>query len=629
MDATVLRRIMLKAWSDAATENAEQRPSMSVVDGSFVLTNTNRQTWFEIAQAASVPAHANQATDGDTLTCTWESHGDTYFEGLLGMERRPQQIHMARLIQRAVEMGECAIVEAPTGTGKSLAYLAPLMAMGKRIIVSTSNKALQSQLATKDIPFLRKALGGYTVSVAVGKSNYMCMAKVDDPRGDGIRDGNLAEWYESTETGNVEEIPFAADTSPWTVDDGCTGKHCALYNQCFYYRAKRERAAADIVICNHALLCQHAAMPYAGLLPDADVIVIDEAHAFPAYARGALGVNVNARQIADNALLAALRSGDPEPELVNVVASKLRANADEIWPTGLAPTNNDEAKLEAKAKRLERLADKLAAWSEPPAGVVRWVERGAQIELRTAPIDIAQLVRALRGERNTPIVFASATLASPSLDMFAEMVGVDGLQYQASSPFDYKANALVYVPVKERGANEEIADLVEASGGGAFLLFTANNRLNDAYNALADVFRRRGMTVYRQGELGRHEIAKRFAADGNAVLFATRTFFEGVDIPGDALRLVVIDRLPFEPPTVLSEAIGRVRRMAWLSDMLIALKQATGRLIRTRTDRGVIAVLDTRVRTQGYGKAVLSCLPPAPVTASMEHVCSFYRNDYR
>ena len=225
-----------------------------------------------------------------------------------------------------------------------------------------------------------------------------------------------------------------------------------------------------------------------------------------------------------------------------------------------------------------------------------------------------------------PIIFCSATLAAPDLDTFAGEVGLHGLQAQLGSPFDYQRNAVAYIPSGVIDLRAELERLVLASGGGAFLLFTSNSQLNGMYALLHPVFARAGLTVFRQGELSRQEIAERFRADGNAVLFATRTFFEGVSIEGAALRLVVLDKLPFEPPTPLSMAQEAKRGFSrvTLAKMLLDLKQASGRLIRTQTDRGVIAVLDSRVHTKGYGVAVKRCLPPAPLTTSIGKVEAFY-----
>ena len=641
-----LREVMRQAWANASLESADARPSMVIGEGEFVLTVTKREAWSRMTLAAGVPAHASQLADEETLTCRWESKGDTIFGvgGLLASqldnyEERPQQTQMARVVQRAVEMGDNAIIEAATGVGKSFGYLAPLLAMGKRVLVSTSNKALQSQLIEKDLPFLAK-LFDFTFAVALGKSNYICNAKVEDVKAGGFRlGGDALDWYLTTPDGVIESAP--TDVSQYRVGDDCTGKHCPLYDYCHYYRAKRERARADIIVCNHALLAQHALRPWAGVLPQTDVIVIDEAHAFPGYARSALGSEITLKRIRSVASLgggvdlskfasqlAALATEEQTAisgRLETDLPDQLKTIADRVWLEGNTPDGEDEAKQARRADRIRSLADEIDRWRNP-SGNVRWIERAdGDYKLVSQPAEIDTLVRRLA---TAPMIFCSATLAAPDLDGFAMEVGANGLQAQLGSPFDYRRNAMVYVPTGAVDVAGELAQLVGASGGGAFLLFTSNSQLNSLYGQLADGFRRKGLLVLKQGEASRQEIARRFREDGDAVLFATRTFFEGVSIEGDALRLVVLDKLPFEPPTPLSAAQEAKRGFArvTLAKMLLDLKQAGGRLIRTQTDRGVIAILDSRVHTKGYGQAVKRCLPPAPLTTRSETVKQFYAN---
>ncbi|MGV1049186.1 MAG: ATP-dependent DNA helicase [Solirubrobacterales bacterium] len=627
-----LREVMRQAWANACLESAEQRPSMVIRGGKFALTVTNRTNWQRMANAAGVPVTATQAQDGDTLTCEWESVGDSIFgQGgvmaahMAGYEERHQQTQMARIVQRAVEMGDNAIIEAATGVGKSLGYLAPLLAMGKTILISTSNKTLQNQLVEKDLPFLQ-TMYDFTFAVALGKSNYVCNLKVEDP----AKGGALPAWYTFATDGVLDTLPVEAQA--YRIDEDCLGKHCPLLSECFFYGAKQRRSQADVIVCNHALLAQHAKHPYAKLLPQTNVIVIDEAHAFPGYARSAMGSELTLSRVRRVASLGggidlsrlqtqlAVLATDEQTAISGRVetdvSDQLRTIADRLL-------DDDDDKAKKRAERIERLADELDAWCNP-SNDVRWIERNdGDYKLVSQPAEIDSLVKRIA---TVPIIFCSATLAAPDLDGFAAEMGVGGLQAQLGSPFDYRRNATVYVPTGTVDPQREIERLVLASGGGAFLLFTSNSQLNLLHGQLSGVFRRRGLTVYKQGELSRHEIAKQFRADGNAVLFATRTFFEGVSIEGSALRLVVLDKLPFEPPSPLSMAqeVKRGFHRVTLAKMLLDLKQASGRLIRTQTDRGVIAVLDSRVHTKGYGAAVKRCLPPAPLTSQFERVREFY-----
>lgn len=768
-----LRTMMIELWQ-AACQDRPARPSCRVVDGRFVLTvNGNRSQWAEIVQAAGVPSHANQQEEGDTLIASWESHADTLF-GAGGpiarqigdaYEIRPQQLYMGRLVQRAIEMREPAVCEAGTGTGKSFAYAAVCMAMGKRAVISTSNKALQMQLYKKDLPFLQKIFPGRRVALAVGKSNYACRHKAEDQVSGryAITNPQLLDWYTKTESGNLEEIPFAVDwqeLDPIKVDENCLGKMCGRFHECFYYQAKEERALADVIITNHALLCLHQLYPGAGILPDAGVIVVDEAHKLPDYAHNALGVELTLKGLekaihkatkhdadtrqglmALGSLEAALhayqlRAREPQIALRKdetlpdglLLAQAMYELADEIWEADILPTNPTDLLAAKDADYIRSRASYVAVVSaETEEKFVRWIDQADKDRLRLAntPWDVSEFIGKLAGfetkrvqaadhtqcarcgrkltaqtvsvlegrpygpdcilyvdpfgdaekvalaewldadheeaktEREalaTPVIFASATLAAPDMSAFMRECGLPhALQLQVESPFNYRKNALLYVP---NGATPDPKDseylnylvddlrrLVLASGGGAFLLFTSYANMRHCVEALRNDFERRRWAVYVQGELPKLEIARRFAADGNAVLFATKSFFEGVSIDGAALRLVCIDKMPFEAPSPLNNAqeealrtyAANVLRMPpntaqWyplealrVPKMTIELKQGVGRLIRTAADWGVMAILDPRLRTSRYGRQmVLPSLPPAGLVHHTTHVERFF-----
>lgn len=785
-----LRSLMLTLWQSAC-QDTPQRPSCTVQDGAFIFTITgNRSQWTDLCTAAAVPPHAEQRIAGATLTCRWPSHADQIFgaAGQLaqhfgpGYEVRLPQLHMARLIQRAIEMNAPAVVEAGTGVGKSFAYAAIALAMRKRLIISTSNKALQLQLYTKDLPFLAQLFPERTVALAVGKGNYACRVKCEERTAGGdrtlaIADPDLRQWYLETRTGNLEEIPFAIqwqDQAKLAVDDDCAGKYCPLFYDCFYYAAKAEREAADVVITNHMLLCLHQLYPAAHILPTADVLVVDEAHKLPDYARTALGAELTLAQVAkaldqaepyvdsvdllddtrataasvatawDVAILAAQDDRGRTPPQValhqefpacSTLADQLDTIAAQVWRAEELPNDASEKKQARRAARLRSLADKFAALAMPTtAGFVRWLEpNNGQTKAVNTPYDVANFVGALAGagEAETtptvqttdrtrcarcgrpltteqvavlagraygpdciqyvdlfgdaetmqraawlalqpptppapataptscpPVVFCSATLAAPDLAHFLRTAGLAAnqvLTMQAPSPFDYGNHALLFVPngaspaPNERGWQEwlvaQLTDLVQASQGGAFLLFTSFAAMNYAVTALQPDLARR-YQVLVQGTMPKPEIVRRFKADGNAVLFATKSFFEGVSIDGAALRLVVVDKLPFEAPSPLTTAMEAAAQQyarqelrlsaqaaenypfnaVRLPHMILELKQAAGRLIRTQTDRGVIAVLDVRMRSTQYGRRqVLPALPPAPLTAQLLAVQEFYR----
>lgn len=742
MDA---RKLFVKLFTDAALDQPS-RPSVKIEDEMWTLTIKGKDKWNEMVKSACVPTNAIQNINEDTLTARWPSVADQIFgtnglmaQALPGYECRAPQLHMARLIQRSIEMGEPAIIEAGTGTGKSFAYAAVAMAMNKRVVISTSNKALQSQLYQKDIPFLAKLFPGKKVALAQGKSNYLCRLKCQDT----IDNYTLSEWYKTTETGNIEELDFQLyGADKWTVDENCRGKRCSLYDVCFYYKAKAERQQADVVICNHALLILDRLYPQAAILPGCDVVVVDEAHKLADYARNALGqeFTMDGIRTALNTAFDLLRDGSPtataegllqdfwhdvsdycgdskdkqigirhdmEFDAGQKLAIEMHDIAGQIWNPEDMPEEDESMVLMRKANKLHNLADKIMVVSMPTAdGQVRWVERELS-KLINVPFDVSDFIGQMAGfttdtpiaidhtkcarcgrsltadmvstlddlpygpdcirhvdllgdaelvpltewlnqpqpepqEHHNPtaIIFTSATIAAPDLDHFMRECGLShGFQMVADSPFDYEHNAMLYVPNGETPipnakewpayAVDDMRRLVLSAGGGAFLLFTSYTNMKYAVERLQASFEAAGLTVYIQNKLPKGEIAKRFRQDGNAVLFATKSFWEGISIEGAALRLVIIDKMPFQAPSPLLKARESVVDNAFMQlhvpEMVIDLKQGAGRLIRRMDDYGVIAILDSRARLKPYGREkVLPAMPPAKLTCSLAEVGEFF-----
>lgn len=763
-----LRIMMLSLWQSAC-QDTPKRPSCTVQAGHFVLTVIgNRGAWLDICKAAGVPDGADQAVEGNTLTVRWPSIADAIFgqDGMIaailpGYEMRAPQLHMARLVQRSIEMGEPAVIEAGTGTGKSFAYAAVCMGLGKKLVISTSNKALQMQLIDKDLPFLCRVFPGKRVAVSVGKSNYACRAKVEPA---GITDPALADWYASTVTGNTEEITFAPDYKALkaiTVDEDCAGRHCPHYADCFYYAARARLQEADVIVTNHALLCLDQ-ITGGHILPPAEVVVVDEAHKLADYMRSAHGVELTAGQIrkvialaeghadidrtneADDALvnleravaIHAARTDDPQVGIggdaelhgAKTLSAALLTLAADVWAEDQLPGDSDEIRLARHAQRIRNMADKVAMIAGPTQpGYVRWLDQGRNgepVKIMAQPFDVSRWIAQLAGVNVQPAperpdytlcarcrrqltaarvavldgqpygpdcihhvdvlgdaeivplsdwlalehdaapmltysaratIFTSATLAAPDMTHFMESAGLPrALQMQAASPFDYAANAMLYLPSAAAPAPnaagwqdwsiDQMRQLVLAADGGAFLLFTSYRAMSEALRQLSPIFAARRLPVLAQGEMPKAEIARRFRDAGNAVLFATKSFFEGVSIDGQALRLVVIDKMPFEAPSPLTQAMeadmldkaraagvtGKTLEMhpfnrLRVPRMVIELKQGLGRLIRTQTDKGVMAVLDSRIRATQYGRqVVIPSLPPADLTSSGAHVAAFF-----
>ncbi len=761
---------LIGLWSLAVQEDPQRRPSCKVEDGNFILTIRGKQEgWTEVVAAAGVPDTAVQTITNDTLTCVWPSYADAIFgpgglmaQALPNYETRIPQLHMARMVQRAIEMGQPAAIEAGTGVGKSFAYATICMMMGKKVVISTSNKALQMQLYRKDIPFLQTLFPGKKVALVQGKQNYACHTKAADKNAGAYTiDGELLDWYLKTETGNVEEIPFAVEPDVlrgFTADAYCGGKHCDRYGDCFYYLSKVTRADADVLICNHMLLAMHQLYPGAGIITDPDVIVVDEAHKFADYMRNAVGTEFGLNTIDKRLRLAEkyeVESDDADrlkrrffaaitdrvdnntERQIGVdrhdvlgdgvrLAEEMMAIADAIWKPGDMPSDGEERKRKVDADQVRNVADALSFFSHATHdGFVRWIEQdNGALSCRHVPFDVSAHIAKMAGfeegkaivldhthcarcgrkltsatvalleglpygpdcirhvdimgdaeqvsleewlhqdrerpavtHERTPIIFCSATLAAPDMAAFLRECGLPwALQMVAASPFDYQRSALLYIPAAiapAPGKGEydswlvnQVEELVECSQGGAFCLFTSYKTMRLVEQRLHWTFERKGWPVYVQGQLPKLEIVKRFVEDGNGVLFATKSFWEGVSIDGTALRMVIIDKMPFEPPTPLNTAqeaaLQQWAREQGMTDKqaewypfealrvpkaIIDLKQGAGRLIRTHTDWGCIAILDNRIRTAQYARRlVLPALPPAHLTSHIHEVDAFYQD---
>ena len=769
METEKILPILRKSVESACVDQPE-RKSFQVIDGEFVFTIIgNVENRGELCKLMGVPASATQEITDDILICRWSSHADQIFgfDGLLaqrlpGYEMRTAQLYAGRLFQRGIEMGEPVVLEAGTGVGKSLIYLLIARAMGKRIIVSTSNKALQMQLYDKDAPFVANLFPSKIVLVQ-GKSNYVCRTRVvgDSQNRKAIDLGeDLTQWYLNTTTGNTQEIRFETDWKQLgkiTADDSCIGKGCDHYDNCFYYQARAEREGADIIICNHMLLAMDRLYPMAKILPASDVIVVDEAHQLAQYVSNALGTefkldkiqehigtlqqwntapaNIDRAFMALTSHITARAWGISDEEIAikheDIIHTGLELSemmvrgADLIWDSGTMASSAQDKRRSNIARRIRNVGYNLAfVCKETPKGNVRWLTKKTQT-ISNMPFDVAAFVGAIAGFRESPtieldhtrcnrcfrtlsaelvyllngvpfgptcidyvdpfgdseqvnlqdwlkrehppanemkhrstaIMFTSATLGTPDLAPFMRDHGIaHALTMQVESPFDYENNSLLYVPANDAPSPksdtflefmvEQMSNLVHASKGGVFLLFTSNKALRHAVENLRIGFIRAGYPVYVQGEgYSKLEIVKRIKEDRNAVLFATKSFFEGVDIQGDALRLVVIDKMPFAAPSPFNTAQNdhlrewarqnltlNAKDLEWypfnaksIPDMIIDLKQGAGRLIRSATDKGVMVILDNRMLTTQYGRSkVLPSLPASPLVRSLEHVTAFF-----
>jgi ATP-dependent DNA helicase DinG len=642
-------------------------------------------------------ADADRLTDA--VEAAWRS-GGPLARVLPDFEARPQQAAMARAVADALASNRTVLVEAGTGTGKTLAYLIPAVLSNQKVVVSTGTRALQDQLAGRELPLVERALGRpVDWCVLKGRENYVCVYRLEDAAGGSgqflLREGLQAirEWAAKTDTGDRAELSWLADDDPlWpsvsVTAEQCLGSACPRYEPCFLTRVKRRAARADLVIVNHALFfADLAAGPHASgaIVPHHTAVIFDEAHVLEEVATNHWGVTVSRHRVRD--LLADLRreplpggddagratlfdAADRAQAAAERAFDALRAAAgsEAVARSRWAPDHTDHAAasgldllarlaelkqgveaLGARGEGWARLGERVAAlgrdarflWRGEDPAYVFWIEsNGAAVRLSGSPLDVSSLLRDTLFSAGRPCVLTSATLtAGGSFGYLKDRLGIDDADELAlASPFDYRSQALVYIPrefpfPRESGFFDAVADevvrIVAASRGRAFVLFTSHRALDRVAPRCRS---RLAYPVLKQGDAPRMALIERFKTEP-AVLFATMGFWQGIDVPGDALSCVVLDKLPFAPP---DDPIVQARTDALKSEGLdpfaayqlpaaaIWLKQGFGRLIRSGRDRGVIAILDRRLVTHGYGRFFLESLPPAPVTSTFADVERFF-----
>jgi len=654
-------------------------------------------------------------------------------------EDRAEQRQMSAAVARALDDERALIVEAGTGTGKTLAYLVPALLSGKRVVVSTGTRALQDQIARHDVPLLRSILARpFSAVVLKGVSNYVCRRKLAElgarnatrvtpdvsisqgsppappakpsgapPPTTHLRSSieALIDWANETETGDRAEVEWLAEGAPlWadvtTTPDARIGPRCPYFERCFVTTARRLADQAQLVLVNHHLYFADRALR-AGtasgrILPDHDAVIFDEAHQLEDVATEHFGARVSTHKLAELVrdaqltlagmplwtgraadetirtversgialfalLRAALLTGDPGGGRVPLPDGlfdhpdrqtawfKLDSALEELARTAEAeaePPPDDEpdgeagarASLTGLARRARGLRDDLATIAEQrQKSHVYWGETRPTGTLLTAsPIEIADLMRRhILKAGPTPVLTSATLTAAGTFDYSRRRLGLDDAEeLVVASPFDYARQAMLYVPRDlppaiegfSAAAAERTRELLAITSGRAFLLFTSHRALREAADRLTQL----PFPRLVQGDAPRATLIDRFRATPNAVLLGTSSFWEGVDVPGDALSLVVIDKLPFAPHTdpliaarMQAAALAGHEPFATiqLPAAAIVLKQGFGRLIRRRDDRGIVAILDGRVVTRGYGRVFLETLPGGlPRSSAIEQV---------
>ena len=610
---------------------------------------------------------------------------------------RLAQQAMARAVADAIANRDTLVAEAGTGTGKTYAYLVPALLSGERVIVSTGTKALQDQLFFRDLPKVRAVLGTRgKAALLKGRANYLCLYRLDQTvregstfeRTEASQLATIRAWSARTRAGDRMELAEVPEESAlWprvtSTPENCVGVECPFFDDCHVVKARREAQEADLVVVNHHLLFADLALKQEGfgeILPGAGAFILDEAHQVPELAGQFFSQSVSARQLAD---LAAdtLRECNGVTGAIGLLLEPAEALQGELRRLRLAmdalPARGPFQQLDALAavheglrdlgELLAAFTDLLASQAERSRGLANAHERAAALTerldrivegggeqdvrwyelfprgfaLHATPLDLAAPLRAMRERTQAAWIHTSATLSvAGSFDHFARQLGLDDPQtLNLDSPFDYARQALCYLPagLPDPGARdhterviEAALPVLEASHGRAFLLFTSHRALRRAAELLAD---RVLWPLFVQGSAPRHQLLEDFRASGHGVLLGAASFWEGVDVAGEALSVVVIDKLPFAAPDdpVLQARLDALEQsginpfMGWqVPAAAIALKQGAGRLIRDVHDRGVLMLCDPRLTTKGYGRLFLASLPPMPRTRELADVRGFF-----
>lgn len=635
---------------------------------------------------------------------------------LTNYEHREGQIQMAEKVLEAFENKKHLIVEAGTGTGKTLAYLVPAIAatvgQKKRIVISTGTKNLQEQLMEKDIPFLQKIMPKkFSASYMKGRGNYACLYRVHKAENQPILDGldqigqfeKVRNWVYETQTGDRRElVDLPEDLSFWNRinarGDICIGQKCPEYEPCFITRMRARADAADIVIVNHHLFFADLNVrgnQFGKVIPDYDAVIFDEAHLIEDIASDYFGFQVSSFQIDE-----LIRDTDALPIADAMVtrdltklAAKIIGLADQFWlkfvmarfdgrypltqdlfayressgedrptPLGqvylaldgaigslvstldpLAETSPEIDSLVRRARQARFDLDFIANQSE--RNYVYWLEkRGKGMFLRASPVDVSELLREKLFDKVESCILTSATMSSSgSFNFVRERLGLDTAKtssFTAPSSFDYENQAILYLPKAmpdprsaefTQLAAGEIMKVLDVTKGHAFVLCTSNQSMTALYELVSS---RVNYPCFVQGSMSKAGLLERFRETANAVLFATASFWQGVDVQGDQLSCVIIDKLPFAVPSdpvvaarsrFIDENGGRSFFDYSVPQAVISLKQGIGRLIRSRTDRGVIAILDPRLKTKGYGRDFLQSLPRMRITHEISDLDSMVR----
>lgn len=612
-------------------------------------------------------------------------------------EYRPGQQEMAEAVEAALTEGRHLIVEAGTGTGKTLAYLVPAILAGKRVVISTGTKNLQEQLFFKDLPFLQSLFERpLSVCYMKGRANYLCRQKLYDAERETVLTGfeerrdfvRIRDWEKVTEAGDkseLRELPEASSTW-WKLDargDLCSGQKCKQFDRCFITQMHRRAAESDIIIVNHHLFFADLAVrdqAYSAILPDYSAVIFDEAHEIEDVAGQYFGISVSNLQIGElikdvsaisrQKLFATpeldrslIHLGDRTQEFFGLFPQEgrqgfhghesfLERNED-VYRELLFSLDALSARIELVqgaidhtvplVRRAKLIGQGLRFWMESgDSAFVYWVERRARgLYLQATPIDVSRTLTTHLIEKVPALIFTSATLTvAGEFDYAQKRLGLENARTLCvESQFDYAKQVLFYVPPHlpdprqptfAKRAADEIEHIVNASRGRAFLLFTSYGQMRQVYELLRA---RLDYPLLLQGDAPRTALIEAFRATPGAVLFGTSSFWQGVDVQGEQLSCVVIDRLPFAVPSdpVIAARVEAIRESGGnafyeyqIPQAALVLKQGFGRLIRATSDRGVLTLLDNRISKLPYGRVFFDSLPAYRFTTKLGDVQDFF-----